>query len=771
MGRVAIKHFFWLLFSANETFEMWKQVCNSYVTGNIMDSRGEKGKQKKRDDITVTMFRCFEGDISQEEIVKIFRKILREELILRKEPQFKHRLQSMHEYANDVKIERKLKAFVLEYLQTRRPEDFNLKSSWSGVCEKVPQLADVHEIQRLRRAAGENYLKDSLKRNKERDAPPITFTGRLDTLLILNFGGSSTEREAPFVTFFSDNLLTTVDPEGLPESSPQCPLGIADFGRVPQQQWSEAEIFVFLENLSDIPLNHTIVVAFFVVPGELFVNVHLALKKFATEKNMSVHIEYGSYRSNNSQRGDTKYWDSAGEEIIFAGISHTREKDWSETFLGVNCPIFTRRQDDSDFLEGISSNNGDGGKEESKVKSLLKYAPSFEMIGEKGGLVNPNTKPQKVIKRLVHRFSEEGDTILDFFSGGQVLKTSLLSKRNCYAFADTVRERNFLEEYGNLILRHRDSMQSTGSRKGSSVGEIQDALEIGPSESELLLKAESYPGLPGGLKDQPPLDETLPGGVDDDYSRRQRERLQAASVVIGDVVADEDFENPPSRNENDEAPPGCDIDDQAGEGTSDRASFRDPTDRFQPSGDAVVGTPGAGSETLLEEGEVGVDTLGSTPDRAETTGAAVSRKKAGGFTIFSPIADNSILSDASDSLFTSSGNKLVFLPRSGGDPVVMPYHLDKGKKIGEVDWFRKKRILLYWEWQDGPDKGVRLSQDEADPYLKGRIQTKYKLTAFWSSPRLEREDTTLDSQDLQSELGSDVRIDEFGTNLCKKSLL
>lgn len=98
-------------------------------------------------------------------------------------------------------------------------------------------------------------------------------------------------------------------------------------------------------------------------------------------------------------------------------------------------------------------------------------------------------------------------------------------------------------------------------------------------------------------------------------------------------------------------------------------------------------------------------------------------------------------------------------------------HLDKGKKIGEVDWFREKRTLLYWEWQNGPDKGVRLSEDEADPYLKGRIQTTYKLKPFWSSPRFEREDTTLDSQDLQSELGSDVRIDEFGTNLCKKSLL
>jgi hypothetical protein len=46
----------------------------------------------------------------------------------------------------------------------------------------------------------------------------------------------------------------------------------------------------------------------------------------------------------------------------------------------------------------------------------------------------------------------EGETVLDFFLGGQGLKMSLLKGRKCLAFVDSLRIKNFLDVYtGSLV--------------------------------------------------------------------------------------------------------------------------------------------------------------------------------------------------------------------------------------------------------------------------------------------------------------------------------
>src|SRR5450759_2066767 len=113
------------MFNSYKTFSLWKDVCNNYVSGKIADARGELGKVKACDAINVAMFRCFEGDISKAEISRIFRVVLNGDLLLKK-ADFKSCVHSMEDAAKDIKIERKLKVLILEYLAAYKPNHFTL---------------------------------------------------------------------------------------------------------------------------------------------------------------------------------------------------------------------------------------------------------------------------------------------------------------------------------------------------------------------------------------------------------------------------------------------------------------------------------------------------------------------------------------------------------------------------------------------------------------------------------------------------------------------
>ena len=65
--------------------------------------------------------------------------------------------------------------------------------------------------------------------------------------------------------------------------------------------------------------------------------------------------------------------------------------------------------------------------------------------------MNPNAKPTNVLKDLITKLSQKGQTVFDFFSGGQVLKASLLLGRECIAFAESEKESLFLQSYASKL--------------------------------------------------------------------------------------------------------------------------------------------------------------------------------------------------------------------------------------------------------------------------------------------------------------------------------
>ncbi|CAM6106933.1 unnamed protein product [Calypogeia fissa] len=98
-------------------------------------------------------------------------------------------------------------------------------------------------------------------------------------------------------------------------------------------------------------------------------------------------------------------------------------------------------------------------KELTEVNELIHRAPRFDMVGDTGGFVNPFAKPRQLYHQLISRLSRAGDTVLDFFFGGQVLKVALFSKRECFAFSDSDREYLFTGAYAALLCENVPSVK------------------------------------------------------------------------------------------------------------------------------------------------------------------------------------------------------------------------------------------------------------------------------------------------------------------------
>lgn len=72
MGKTLLKNLYWLLFVEDGFFAKFRAVCKSWLEGNLPDGNGDTGNPRSAKTITVGTFRCFEGDITADEISTIF---------------------------------------------------------------------------------------------------------------------------------------------------------------------------------------------------------------------------------------------------------------------------------------------------------------------------------------------------------------------------------------------------------------------------------------------------------------------------------------------------------------------------------------------------------------------------------------------------------------------------------------------------------------------------------------------------------------------------
>lgn len=187
MGKATMKNVYLAIFIDDEFFSKFRAVCKSWVDGNLPDGNGEVGNARSAKSITVATFRCFEGDISTKEIAGISDDIKNHKVLLKKNKASDIDLQSLEEVVVDIKIWRKLKVIVLEYLNSKDSKIFPLSMSWEELANALPSLGAFEEMTRLCRAEGEVNLLVALKRNKKGKASPRLGL-RLDSLYNNKFG-------------------------------------------------------------------------------------------------------------------------------------------------------------------------------------------------------------------------------------------------------------------------------------------------------------------------------------------------------------------------------------------------------------------------------------------------------------------------------------------------------------------------------------------------------------------------------------------------------
>lgn len=83
--------------------------------------------------------------------------------------------------------------------------------------------------------------------------------------------------------------------------------------------------------------------------------------------------------------------------------------------------------------------------------TLKKRAPHYSDVELSGNLVNPTCKPHCVLIDIIMQFSSCGDNVLDFFSGGSMLKSAFSSRPECFVYSDTRKEFDFMKLYPSSI--------------------------------------------------------------------------------------------------------------------------------------------------------------------------------------------------------------------------------------------------------------------------------------------------------------------------------
>lgn len=72
MGKATMKNVYWAIFTEEDFFTKFWAVCKSWIDGNLPDGNGDVGNARAAKTITVATFRCFEGDITTDEILGLF---------------------------------------------------------------------------------------------------------------------------------------------------------------------------------------------------------------------------------------------------------------------------------------------------------------------------------------------------------------------------------------------------------------------------------------------------------------------------------------------------------------------------------------------------------------------------------------------------------------------------------------------------------------------------------------------------------------------------
>ena len=448
----------WILYAKEDLYELWRKVCNKWMTGELKGPDGLEGKPHKIEQVTPKLFKCFEGDIEGKTIKNILKKILDGRILFKKDFSNKSSVLCMEDLAKASKFFKAIRSRVIKYLTEKYPDGFPQDITWHQVVKKLPELEDEEELNRLRLIAGKEYAMLLTAKNKKELPFPNSLQSTLNVIVAINLGITLRDRKMPFVVVGTEDLCKHTIPN-LVNENPDCPCAIVDFARRDQKVWSTEQLQHFFTYIASYTRCKVITIALFVQPGALMARV---LEVVYSNNGYSSHLEFGTYEGpENRWRNPEMVINDQREILLLIGLSSESNTNWTELYANLTSLHFSYDPElDKDFDSSFPNKDipaqetheekEERAKEE-HLRSLRLRAPRYDMCGESGGWVNPESKLRSIVRGLIKLLSSKDQTIFDFFSSGIVLKESLCSGRECIAFSDTPKESLFLESYPHTL--------------------------------------------------------------------------------------------------------------------------------------------------------------------------------------------------------------------------------------------------------------------------------------------------------------------------------
>jgi len=315
----------WILYASEKLYKYWHNVCEAYLGGELLGPDGNEGKKHKLEHITVGMFKCFEGDLAEKQLMDILEKVMDARCLLKKDANYKGDLPSMDELARTAKFFKALKPRIGKYLAEKYPIHFKTQTSWNEICRKLPELKEDKEMNRCKVICGEQYVSALTSKNKKEPPMPNSLQSALNVFVAIHFGVHLRERKVPFLLVSTSDLGVTVEPRAMLDENPTCNLAIVDFARRDVKQWSVLELKTFFRWIVTYTRSNVISIAIFVRPSELHMNILQALTSI---KDYYVHLEFGSYAGPKNRYLDpTMVMKDQREIIILAGMASESKND------------------------------------------------------------------------------------------------------------------------------------------------------------------------------------------------------------------------------------------------------------------------------------------------------------------------------------------------------------------------------------------------------------------------------------------------------------
>ncbi|KAL3690544.1 hypothetical protein R1sor_016853 [Riccia sorocarpa] len=216
--------------------------------------------------------------------------------------------------------------------------------------------------------------------------------------------------------------------------------------------WKKQQLSSFLAIVCELTVATQFVIVSVMEFDQQLVNFTSALKDMKDARSL---LECGAYEGERTKREvELSYpcW-----QLVYVFVSFGSE-DYK--------PLLVENPKLQPFIVKFEPKNANVeflAKDGDKPTNIKMKAPRWEFVGmvafNDQALVHPLSKRAGFCSRLLANFSDEGNTVLDFFSGGVFARKALLMARDVIYFADSEPEAEFVGKFSKELVRYSERVK------------------------------------------------------------------------------------------------------------------------------------------------------------------------------------------------------------------------------------------------------------------------------------------------------------------------